>query len=265
MLVYTCMMMIAINSYNNKLTYSNMKKIFIVIIIFSISSSVFSQSIKFRSGFHFESFNIPTNDIVKINTLFTIPTIDILFTTKVSENMSFETGIKYIPYDNRLRIYLPEPSFISIHYNMEYIYSSIGIPLVLKSILPIYSKKYKVFITTGVVPTLTIDRNNSINIAQYGKNNQNHISTKITEIQRVSDRNFNLLLNSGIGFSYTFKHFDIGIVTEYYVGLYTVYECDLIYENLENSDINNYQVTSKGSFFCINFEIAYPLFKPKNN
>ena len=241
-----------------------MTKTILIFLLFSISLSGFSQSIVFRSGIHLEVFNIyPINETVKTLVPYSIPTVDILISSKISTNMSFETGIKSITYDNRVSFYLQEYE-MGPFWSSEVLYQSFGIPLLLKSTLPIKMPKHKIYVLSGITPTYTIYKTNGVDVLKFG-NNDSDIHQEIVQINRVFNRNFNILLNTGIGFSYAYKNVEIGIVAEYYAGLYTVFNSDVIINNLLLETTNNYQVTSKGSFFCINFEIAYPLFKPKNN
>lgn len=238
-----------------------MKKTLIIILIIAFGLSSLSQTLILRSGLQNEKNNLPLSDMLFPCKVFTLPTVDLLLSFELSKSISFQGGLKYIPYESCTGINLPAFSYISIGADS---YQAIGIPLLIKTTFPFKPNRFKIYITTGIVPTYTLKKESNISSIYVWKTNNQYLY-KITEIQRVSDRNFNLLLNTGIGVSYSFKHFDIGLITEYHCGTYTVVTSDIIIEHMESGIIYNYQATSKGSFFTINLEIAYPLFKPKNN
>jgi len=238
-----------------------MRKIILIALTLSISLTVFSQTLILRSGFHSEKANVPNNGMLFHGITFTSPAVDLLLSFNLSENISFQTGLKYIPYENCAGIKLPE--FIGM-WTGNPLYQALGVPLLINTRLPIKLNRFKIYIITGIVPTYTFAKESNIFTYSAWKSDISSLY-RITEIHRVSDRKFNMLLNTGIGVSYSFKHFDIGLITEYHSGTYTVVTSDIIIEHIESGVIYNYQATSKGSFFTINAEIAFPLFKPKNN
>lgn len=232
-----------------------MKGTILIFLLFSISFSGFSQTLILRSGFHSEKANVPMNDMVFHGITFTSPAVDLLLSFNLSENISFQTGFKYIPYENCVGFKLLSTSG---SWSGNLLYQALGVPLLINTRLPIKLNRFKIYIITGIVPTYTLKKESNISTSYVWKINTPYLY-KITEIQRVSDRKFNMLLNTGIGISYSFKYFDIGLITEYHSGTYTIVTSDIIIEHIESGVIYNYQATSKGSFFTINAEIVFPL------
>jgi hypothetical protein len=230
-------------------------KLLLICFLFT-AQLIFSQSIIFRSGLQQEIYDIPLNNYVSHYKTFTKPPFDILVSFSITERIDFLTGIKYIPYDSRIKIRPPESEFFSGYIIM--LHGSTGIPLLITTSLPLKNDKLDFYLSTGLVPVyMTYGPFNS----QIKFANGNY---ELTETHFHPKDRFNVLINSGIGLRYKLKHFSVGIVGEYYAGINRIYSSVIVMEHANPFEQTyDYQLSGKGDYWGLNLEFIYTLIKKK--
>ncbi len=235
-----------------------MKKPILFFLLLASTTLLYAQSLVIRSGLHQEVYQIPINhDMISHTKTITAAPIDILYSMALNDKIDFMSGIKFVPYENRVKI-LPPDAFKSSG-SVNWLYSTLGIPVTINTKLLNNNNRFNFYIATGVVPSYTI-RETSVTFTS-GSNGFYDLSEK----QRFNDNKFNLLLNTGIGTRINFKYFEIGLIAEYCTGLIKTYTSEInVIGLLPESKSYYYQITSKGDYWGLNLEIIYPINKILN-